>query len=100
MRAATKMRLSMQPIRHWRLIATAAAASAALLLFLEYGPQVRSPGKAVQQPMLAAGSEGSGSANALVLSVFDEPRTLPEIRFQDDQGHDLTLANFRGGYSC
>ena len=86
----------MQPIRHWRLIATAAAASAALLLFLEYGPQVRSPGKTVQQPMLAAGSEGSGSANALVLSVFDEPRTLPEIRFQDDQGHDLTLANFRG----
>src|SRR6516164_7324330 len=86
----------MQPIRHWRLIAAAAAASAALLLFLEYGPQVRSPGKTVQQPMLAAGSEGSGSANALVLSVFDEPRTLPEIRFQDDQGHDLTLANFRG----
>ena len=46
--------------------------------------------------MLAAGSEGSGSANALVLSVFDEPRTLPEIRFHNDQGHDLTLANFRG----
>jgi thiol-disulfide isomerase/thioredoxin len=31
-----------------------------------------------------------------LLSVFDQPRHLPEIRFQDDQGHDLTLADFRG----
>jgi thiol-disulfide isomerase/thioredoxin len=32
----------------------------------------------------------------LALSVFQQPRPVPEIRFQDDQGHDLTLANFRG----
>jgi thiol-disulfide isomerase/thioredoxin len=36
------------------------------------------------------------SANSLQLSVFDKPRDLPEIRFADDQRHDLTLADFRG----
>src|SRR5262249_27944042 len=35
-------------------------------------------------------------ANSLELSVFDQPRELPEIRFQDDQGHDLTLDEVRG----
>jgi hypothetical protein len=86
------MRLSVQPIRHWRLIATGTAASAALLVFLglEFGPHVFFLGKAVQQPIPAADSAGSGSANSLMLSVFDEPRISPEIRFQDDQGHDLT----------
>ena len=36
------------------------------------------------------------SANSLALSMFEQSRPLPEIRFQDDQGHDLTLAEFRG----
>jgi thiol-disulfide isomerase/thioredoxin len=92
------MRLSVQPIRHSRLIATGTAASAPLLLFLglEFGPHVFFLGNAVQQPIPAAGFAGSGSASSLVLSIFDEPRALPEIRFQDDQGHDLTLADFQG----
>ena len=30
------------------------------------------------------------------IEVIDQPRPLPEIRFQDEQGHDLTLADFRG----
>jgi thiol-disulfide isomerase/thioredoxin len=33
---------------------------------------------------------------ALDLSVFDRPRALPEIRFADAQGRQLTLADFRG----
>jgi thiol-disulfide isomerase/thioredoxin len=92
-------RLSAQPIRRrLLLIAAMTAATSVLLLFLgvEYGPQVLSPGKAVRQPVPVADSAGSVSANPLDLSVFDQPRDLPETRFQDDQGRDLTLADFRG----
>jgi thiol-disulfide isomerase/thioredoxin len=83
--------------RHLLVIAAMAAVIAPALLFLalEYGPQVLSPKKAIRQPT-PAGFAGSAPANPLVLSVFDQPRPLPEIRFQDDQGHDLTLADFRG----
>ena len=28
--------------------------------------------------------------------MFEQPRPVPELRIQDDQGHDLTLADFRG----
>jgi thiol-disulfide isomerase/thioredoxin len=28
--------------------------------------------------------------------VFEQPRPVPELRIQDDQGHELTLADFRG----
>ena len=91
-------RLSAQPIRHRLLIAATTAASAVLLRFLgfEYGSQFLSPETAVRQPAPATGSTDSVSANRLELSVFDQPRALSEIRFQDDQGHDLTLADFRG----
>jgi thiol-disulfide isomerase/thioredoxin len=91
-------RLSAQPIRHRLLIAATTAASAVLLRFLgfEYGSQFLSPETAVRQPAPATGSTDSVSANRLELSVFDQPRALSEIRFQDDLGHDLTLADFRG----
>jgi thiol-disulfide isomerase/thioredoxin len=83
--------------RHLLLIAAMAVVMAVALLFLglEYGPLVLSPGKATRQPT-SAGFGGSAPANPLILSVFDQPRPLPEIRFQDDQGHHLTLADFRG----
>ena len=92
------MRLSAQPIRHRLLITATTAASAVLLRFLgfEYGSQILSHGKAVRQPAPATGSTDTVPANRLELSVFDQPRGLPEIRFQDDQGHDLTLGDFRG----
>jgi thiol-disulfide isomerase/thioredoxin len=91
-------RLSAQPIRHRLLIAAMATATSVLLLFLgvEYGPQVLSPGKAVRLPVPAADSAGSVSADPLDLSVLDQPRDLPETRFQDDEGHDLILTDFRG----
>jgi thiol-disulfide isomerase/thioredoxin len=84
--------------RAWLVLAAIAAAIALVLLIIgfEFGPEFLSPGKSVQQPTTAAGSTGSGSANALSLSVFDQPRPVPETRFQDGQGHDLTLADFRG----
>jgi len=90
------IRLSAQPIRHLLLIAATTVASAVVLLFvgLEYGSQLLSPETAVRQPAPATGSTGSG--NRLELSVFDQPHALPEVRFQDDQGRDLTLGDFRG----
>lgn len=33
---------------------------------------------------------------ALSLSVFDQPRAVPQIHFADAQGRQLTLADFRG----
>ena len=90
------IRLSAQPIRHRLLIAATTVASAVVLLFvgLEYGSQLLSPETAVRQPAPATGSTGSG--NPLELSVFDQPHALPEVRFQDDQGRDLTPGDFRG----
>ena len=71
---------------------------ALLLLFfsLKYGPQLLAPGEAVRRPTPPTGSVGSVSGNPLALSVFDRPRDLPEIRFADEEGHELTLADFRG----
>jgi thiol-disulfide isomerase/thioredoxin len=80
------------------LLGAIAVATALVLLFVgpEFGPEFLSPGKSDQQPTATVGPAGSGSANLLTLSVFDQPRPVPEIGFQDDQGHDLTLADFRG----
>jgi len=87
------MRLS---VRHWSLIATGLAATAILLLLLmlEYGPTSLSPEQAAREPALGAHPTVPG--NPLELSVFEQPRPVPELRIQDDQGHDLTLADFRG----
>ena len=91
------MRLSAHPIRN-RVLIAAAVATALLLLFfsLKYGPQLLAPGEAVRQLTPVAGSVGSVSGNPLALSVFDQPRDIPEIRFADEEGHELTLADFRG----
>jgi len=80
------------------LIAATATATAILLLALglEYGSQVPDLGKIVRQPAPTDASGSAASSKPLALSVFEQPRSVPEIRFQDDQGHDLTLANFRG----
>ena len=92
------IRLSAQPIRHRLLIAATMVASAVVLLFvgLEYRSRVLSPETAVRQSAPATDSTGSASGNQLELSVFDQPHALPEVRFQDDQGRDLTLGDFRG----
>jgi thiol-disulfide isomerase/thioredoxin len=67
--------------------AVAITATVLIALGLAYQRQNVSPQSIVQAP---------AATNPLELSVFDEPREVPEIRFQDEEGHDLTLADFRG----
>jgi thiol-disulfide isomerase/thioredoxin len=88
------MRLSVQPSRRWWLTATARAAAILLLwLGVEYVPRLL---PAPRQSAYAPGSADSVSLSPLELSVLKQPRALPEIRFADQQGDDLTLADFRG----
>ena len=82
-------------------IVLAAIAATALLvaavLAYDIARRASAPAPQVAGPSAATGSANpNSSANLLALSVFEQPRPLPEIRFQDDQGHDLTLAEFRG----
>lgn len=84
-----------------RRVALAAIAATSLLVaaFLAYeiARPAFSPAIQAAGPIPAAGSTRSdNAANALALSVFEQPRLVPEMRFQDDQGHALTLADFRG----
>ena len=84
-----------------RRIVLAAITTTSLLvtvvLAYDIARRASSPAIQVTGPITATGSISPGSsANSLELSVFDQPRPLPEIRFQDDQGLDLTLAGFRG----
>ena len=84
----------------WRIVLTAIAATALLVtavLAYAIARRASAPAPQVAGPSAATGSANpNSSANLLALSVFEQPRPLPEIRFQDDQGHDLTLAEFRG----
>ena len=80
-------------------ISAAVAVSAIVLLALgyEYTRQALSPKSSVREPALAVDTSGSpGSVNPLELSLFDQPRDLPETHFADEEGHELTLADFRG----
>ena len=84
-----------------RRIVLAAIAATSLLVaaLLAYDIARRSSSSATQVagPIPSTGSTAPNrSANPLSLSVSEQPRPVPEIRFQDDQGHGLTLANFRG----
>ena len=87
-----------QSTRSRRLLIAATVTAAILLLALglEYESQVPDLAKADRQPVPTEGSSSTASTNPLALSVFEQPRSVPEIHFQDDQGHDLTLANFSG----
>ena len=84
----------------WRIVLAAIAATTLLVaavLAYEIARRASAPAPQVAGPSAATGSANpNSSANSLALSVFEQPRPLPEIWFQDDQGHDLTLAEFRG----
>ena len=74
-------------------IAAAFAGSAALiLLVLGYGAAFW-PSSTVAPPGAAPSAP---AATTFELSVFDQPRDLPEIRFVDSESRSLTLAAFRG----
>src|SRR6516225_2310932 len=83
-----------------RIVLAALAASSllvAVLLGYDIARRASLPATQVAGSSAPTGSANpDSSANSLALSVFEPPRPLPEIRFQDDQGHDLTLADFRG----
>src|SRR6266851_4664606 len=90
----------MTPVGKRRAVMASAAAASLLvagLLDYDIARRLSWPVEHVAEPATAADSAGpAGSANQLELSVFEQPRPVPEIRFQDGQGHDLTLADFRG----
>lgn len=76
------------------VIATAFVGSAALILLVlgyRYAGQ-RQPSPNDLPPVAAS----SAPATSLELSVFDQSREMPEIRFADAEGRGLSLADFRG----
>ena len=83
-----------------RIVLAAIAATSLLvaaLLGYDIARRASSPATQIADPMAATGSiSPDSSANSLALSVFQQPRPVPEIRFQDDQGHELALTDFRG----
>ena len=76
---------------------TALAASGAIVLLigLQDGPALMSAGKPAEPGPISAVTP-SPATNPLDLSIFDQPREVPEIRFRDAADRALTLADFRG----
>jgi thiol-disulfide isomerase/thioredoxin len=93
-------RRPVHPISRLLAITATAVASGIVLLVLArtYGPeQFALSQSAVPEPVGTPPSESSVvSANPLELAVFDQPRVVPETHFADEEGHDVTLADFRG----
>jgi len=83
-----------------RRIVLAAIATTSLLVavVLAYHIARRASSPAPQVAGLntaTSSTSADSSANSLALSVFERPRHVPEIPFQDDQSHELRLAEFR-----
>ena len=71
--------------------------SATLLLLITeyaYAPQLVS--SEVKNTQLGDPVGSAPAANPLELSVFEQPRDVPEIHFIDREEHSLTLVDFRG----
>ena len=78
-------------------VTTAASLLVVALLGHDIARRASSPATRAAGPATATGSASPAeAAKPLELSVFDQPRPAPEIRIQNEQGHDLTLADFRG----
>lgn len=56
----------------------------------------RLPTFALLSALLPALANSAAAASPQGLAVHEAPRPLPDIRFQDAQGHTLGLADFRG----
>jgi thiol-disulfide isomerase/thioredoxin len=69
-----------------------------LLLIADYayGPQLVASRQEIPSVQLPDVAPATATANPLDLSVFDQPRDLPEIHFVDAENRALTLAYFRG----
>lgn len=84
-----------------RRVVLAATAAVTLLIAAAFGYDIAqrtsSPGAQIAVPAPVTGSDSpAASVHPPQFSVFDEPRPVTDIRFQDDQDHDLTLGDFRG----
>jgi len=83
-----------------RIVLAAIAATSLLVaavLAYDIARRASVPAGPVADPSAVTGfTNPDSSANSLAFSAFAQPRPLPEIRFQDDQDRDLTLAEFRG----
>jgi len=84
--------------KHRAMLASAATASLLAAGLLGYVVVHRAswPTNQTAAPAVEVPTAAAGSSSPLELSVYDEPRVLAEIRFSDEQGQDLTLADFRG----
>lgn len=83
--------------KHRAVLAATAAVSLLLAVVLGYDIARGVWSQATQVAAPATGSTTPGtSTNPLELFVFDRLRPVPDLRLQDEQGHDLTLADFRG----
>lgn len=84
--------------KHRAILTSAATASMLLAGLLGYVIVQRAslPENQTAAPAVEVPSAPVGSSSPLELSVYDEPRVLPEIHFSDERGRDLTLADFRG----
>jgi thiol-disulfide isomerase/thioredoxin len=89
-------RLSAHAVRHPAVIALTAVGALLLVLGLEYRPELPFIGGAARGPAVAAVSPSSAAAtDPQQISVFDQPRPLPEIIFADGDGRALSVAGFR-----
>ena len=93
MRGALAQRLGRLAVA-MALVATAGIAL--LIVQFELGLPLLSPRPEVQPVATAATAPSTEAARQLELSVLDQPREVPEIRFKDAEDRDLTLADFRG----
>jgi thiol-disulfide isomerase/thioredoxin len=80
-------------------VVAALTVSAAMLLLIAdyaYGPLLASSRQEATSAQVPDTAALAPAANSLDLSVFDQPRNLPEIHFVDAENRALTLADFRG----
>ena len=92
------MRTQLPPNLKRLTLGAALAASAVIAVHIGFvrAPQLMQSHEAAQSVAIAAAATSAPAPGTSELSVFDQPRALPEIRFADEEGHDLTLADFRG----
>ena len=72
--------------------------AAVLLLMTEYAysPRLTASPPEVKSAQVPDAGASVQAVNPLELSVFDQPRDVPEIHFIDAENRNLTLADFRG----
>ena len=86
-----------RPVK-WLTIVAGVAGSAAVVLLIAFGvPPVSSALKKTTEPQISPAANAPAAAHdPLALSIFEQPRDVPEIRFADRASRSLSLADFRG----